>query len=86
MTPEFLKQAPRISNDRFFIGYADNGSHLQRSKMIFTGIQKSGIRIAESKLNAYIETHPVSRKMVSIVVEEKYKKYDTEATYYESDE
>lgn len=86
LTPKPLKQAPRISNDWFFVSYADDGSHLQRSEIIFTGIQKSGIQIAEDKLNAYIETYPVSRETMSIVVEEKYEKYDIKVIHYESNE
>nr|EHU7377121.1 hypothetical protein [Citrobacter freundii] len=58
----------------------------QGSEIIFTGIQKSGIQIAEDKLNAYIETYPVSRETMSIVVEEKYKKYDIKVIHYESNE
>ena len=34
----------------------------------------------------YIEHYPVSRETMSIVVEEKYKKYDIKVIHYESNE
>lgn len=86
LTPTPLKQVPRVSSDWFFVSYSDEGSHLQLSEIIFTGIQKSDLQIAEDKLNAYIETYPVSRETMSIVVEEKYKKYDIKVIHYESNE
>ena len=86
LTPKLIKQVPRVSSDWFFVSYSDEGSHLQLSEIIFIGIQKSDVQIAEDKLNAYIETYPVSRETMSIVVEEKYKKYDIKVIHYESNE
>lgn len=86
LTPKPLKQVPRVSSDWFFVSYSDEGSHLQLSEIIFIGIQKSDVQIAVDKLNAYIETYPVSRETMSIVVEEKYKKYDIKVIHYESNE
>ena len=86
LTPKPLIQVPRVSSDWFFVSYSDEGSHLQLSEIIFTGIQKSDVQIAEDKLNAYIETYPVRRETMSIVVEEKYKKYDIKVIHYESNE
>ncbi|WP_213135086.1 hypothetical protein [Citrobacter sp. FP75] len=86
LTPKPLKQVPRVSSDWFFVSYADEGSHLQRSEIIFTGIQKSGVQIAEDELNAYIGTYPASREMMSVVVEEKHEKYDIKVIHYASNE
>lgn len=73
LTPKPLKQVPRVSSDWFFVSYSDEGSHLQLSEIIFIGIQKSDVQIAVDKLNAYIETYPASREMLSVVAEEKMK-------------
>ena len=86
LTPKPLKQVPRVSSDWFLVSYSDEGSHLQLSEIIFIGIQKSDVQIAEDKLNAYIETYPASREMMSVVAEEKNEKYDIKVIHYESNE
>lgn len=86
LTPKLIKQVPRVSSDWFFVSYSDEGSHLQLSEIIFIGIQKSDVQIAVDKLNAYIETYPASREMLSVVAEEKNEKYDIKVIHYESNE
>lgn len=86
LTPEPLKQVPRVSSDWFFVSHADEGSHLQRSEIVFTGIPKSDVQRAEEKLNAYIESYPASREMMSVVVEARAGNYDVKVIHYKSDE
>ncbi|WP_270495121.1 hypothetical protein [Citrobacter gillenii] len=86
LTPEPLKQVPRVSSDWFFVSHADEGSHLQRSEIVFTGIPKSDVQRAEEKLNTYIESYPASREMMSVVVEARAGNYDVKVIHYKLDE
>ena len=86
LTPKLIKQVPRVSSDWFFVSHTDEGSHLQRSEIVFTGIPKNDIHRAEEKLNAYVESYPASREMMSVVVEARAGNYDVKVIHYKSDE
>lgn len=86
LTPKFLKQAPRVSSDWFFVSDTDEGSLLQRSEIVFTGVPKNDVHRAEERLNAYVESYPASREMMSVVVEASAGNYDVKVIHYESDE
>ncbi|MDA8517049.1 hypothetical protein [Citrobacter sp. Igbk 16] len=86
LTPKFLKQAPRVSSDWFFVSDTDEGSQLQRSEIVFTGVPKNDVLRAEERLNAYVESYPASREMMSVVVEASAGNYNVKVIHYESDE
>lgn len=86
LTPKLIKQVPRVSSDWFFVSHTDEGSHLQRSEIVFTGIPKNDIHRTEEKLNAYVESYPASREMMSVVVEARAGNYDVKVIHYKSDE
>lgn len=86
LTPKLIKQVPRVSSDWFFVSHTYEGSHLQRSEIVFTGIPKNDIHKAEEKLNAYVESYPASREMMSVVVEARAGNYDVRVIHYKSDE
>ncbi|VFS36713.1 Uncharacterised protein [Enterobacter cancerogenus] len=58
LTPEPLRQAPRLASHWYFTRHADEGSGLQISTLTFTDIEGDKIQSIAEKLNAYIDSYP----------------------------
>ena len=86
LTPEPLRQAPRLASHWYFTRHADEGSGLQISTLTFTDIEEDKIQSIAEKLNAYIDSYPGRRVQMGIAVEERKGTYEIRITHYESGE
>lgn len=86
LTPEPLRQAPRLASHWYFTRHADEGSGLQISTLTFTDIAGDKIQSIAEKLNAYIDSYPDRRVQMGIAVEKRKGTYELRITHYESGE